>query len=450
MVPCMKDKFIGETTNNVARFFSLHPLGLLRYSAGMGPMLDLRSSLTELKETASDGCFGIRSFLDGKPSGNPLFLHLNDEDKGVEIIESLQAKGYYTIVSESLDEKVTPLFSGVILGDRMELGFGTTPRCVDDPNIRTAVLPLKLGKSIINTVFGAELPLFKPRDRVEFTVTGTPVGALEQRHIVWEVSEEEATMTNTEIGIWPNHVSEAIGDKCYGLLVANAMGFNVPFTTAFVPNMQPFSFGRPKDTGTVYTRTCPATKSPGHYPSQRGYHNPLYALKHPESLDENFVQSQHVPPLASMIVQQEVVAAYAGVCIFNTDQPMRVEGTKGYGDNFMLGDSHDDMPAEVTTKVEAIGLSLLQNIGNGEIEWVMHQDGTLFVVQLCKHKNVVLPTPEDFVEFAYKGHSDLERFREFCHNHDNSKGIVVTGGASELSHVGQIAKQYQIKAIFKD
>src|SRR4029453_19591588 len=77
---------------------------------------------------------------------------------------------------------------------------------------------------------------------------------------------------------WPNRFSRFLGDKVFGLLVADLLGLPVPATTAVGRRVAPFSFGRPTGSGERWLRTCPAEPVPGRFLTQRGRRRPFAPL----------------------------------------------------------------------------------------------------------------------------------------------------------------------------
>jgi glutathione synthase/RimK-type ligase-like ATP-grasp enzyme len=55
---------------------------------------------------------------------------------------------------------------------------------------------------------------------------------------------------------WPNRFSSILGDKAYGLLMANLAGVPVPRTLVIGRRIAPFTFGDVTGSFEFWTRTC--------------------------------------------------------------------------------------------------------------------------------------------------------------------------------------------------
>ena len=102
---------------------------------------------------------------------------------------------------------------------------------------------------------------------------------------------------------WPNRFSRLLGDKAFGLLVADLLGLPVPATTVVGRRVAPFGFGRPTGGGERWLRTCPAEPVPGRFMTQRGWRDPfaLLAAEDPSGTD-----------LVAVLAQEGVRARWSG------------------------------------------------------------------------------------------------------------------------------------------
>ena len=131
--------------------------------------------------------------------------------------------------------------------------------------------------ALLGTVYGFTPDLDgRPGERVEFGLHPLAAGVRQTHTIVWEREPVDAGPL-TAGPTWPNRFSRFLGDKAFGLLVADLLGLPVPATTAVGRRVAPFSFGRPTGSGERWLRTCPAEPVPGRFLTQRGWRDP-YAL----------------------------------------------------------------------------------------------------------------------------------------------------------------------------
>jgi hypothetical protein len=78
---------------------------------------------------------------------------------------------------------------------------------------------------------------------------------------------------------WPNRFSRFVGDKVFGLLVADAIGLAVPRTTAVSRKIAPFAFGLSTESCEWWTRTAPTEQVPGKFTTRRGWTDPFDLLR---------------------------------------------------------------------------------------------------------------------------------------------------------------------------
>ena len=69
----------------------------------------------------------------------------------------------------------------------------------------------------------------------------------------------------------PNRFSRMIGDKAFGLLMADRLGVAVPRTLVIGRRVAPFEFGQATGSAEVWLRTCPYEPHPGLYTTMQGW-----------------------------------------------------------------------------------------------------------------------------------------------------------------------------------
>ena len=86
--------------------------------------------------------------------------------------------------------------------------------------------------ALLGTVYGFTPDLDgRPGERVEFSLHPLAAGVRQTHTIVWEREPVDAGPL-TAGPTWPNRFSRFLGDKAFGLLVADLLGLPVPATTA--------------------------------------------------------------------------------------------------------------------------------------------------------------------------------------------------------------------------
>ena len=160
----------------------------------------------------------------------------------------------------------------MIQGDVIEFAPDDTPRCVEKEG--AASLPLAWGLSILRRVYGFEPDIVDAgKGRLEFSVHPRPRGWKKTHTLMWEYERSDNPPATANVA-WPNRFSRHIGDKAFGLLVADAIGLPIPRTTVFSRRVAPFSFGIPTGSFEVWTRTCPIEQEPGRFTTVKGWTDP--------------------------------------------------------------------------------------------------------------------------------------------------------------------------------
>jgi hypothetical protein len=96
--------------------------------------------------------------------------------------------------------------------------------------------------------------------------------------IIWEL-EDFGTQTTPARMAWPNRFSRLVGDKAFGLLIADAVGLPVPAATGVPRLLAPFHFGQTTGTGEFWIRTCPTEQVPGRFTTHRGWLDPFELMR---------------------------------------------------------------------------------------------------------------------------------------------------------------------------
>ena len=195
-----------------------------------------------------------------------------------DVLATLRARageGLHTIANETVDVDDGGV-SGVALGGLVEFAPGDTPRSVERPG--TVALAHDDALALLGTVYGFTPDLdSRPGERVEFSIHPLVAGVRQTHTIVWEAERVDPVRLTHRLA-WPNRFSRFIGDKAFGLLVADLHGLPVPATTVVGRRLAPFRFGRPTGTGERWLRTCPAEPAPGRFLTQRGWRDPFALL----------------------------------------------------------------------------------------------------------------------------------------------------------------------------
>lgn len=354
----------------------------------------------------------IRSFRPGHASGNPFAYDISDPAVVAAKTREFLGQGLSVIVNELIDVADggisgtfmpergicgTPDVSGVV-----EFAPGDTPRCVEHEAER---LPLAVFLPVVSNVWGRNVAgdfrqmLMRCAKmsggipgRVEFSLHPRPCGVRKEHAVLWQYDPCAKPLEDGAGWAAGNFVrrgpfSAWIGDKAFGLLLADAfaglMGkapYAVPWTMVLVRGsgkgrLAPFVFGEPTGSPEVWTRTCPAVRTPGVFATFRGWHDPV-ALMESEDPDGTAV--------ASCLVQQAVPAKWSGAAYARAGKSV-VEGVPHGGENYMIGTAGGCVVPETIREAVIRAMEAVSSFGGNDlpvrIEWAF--DGTrLWILQL--------------------------------------------------------------------
>jgi len=300
---------------------------------------------------------------------------------------------------------------------------------------------------MLKTVYGFSPKFnFEDKYRVEFSLHPRREGILREHTIIWEYEEFEKQKYDIKMK-WPNKFSQFIGDKTFGLIVADYLEFNVPYTTVISRNIAPFSFGKETGLKEKWIRTVPIIKEPGKYYTGDKWVDPFLLMQSEESKGSKEIN------IASILSQSAVESIYSGGAIVAKDEEDDIiEGVVGKGDDFMLGiHKKNSLPASLLDSLKVL-LDRIRGyysiLGEVSIEWVF--DGTqIWIVQLNQLNNsgrgkvIVFGNPIAYEKFSVS--EGLERLREKINEvKDKNIGIELLGDVGLCSHFGDLLRQSKV------
>lgn len=438
-----KDRSLDELARigNVAQFVSFVPEGstaVQQYSriAGFEPnhvFPDVRRAFAALLAASPDGTINLRSFTPDSPRSRDFHYGISDIDRAHTIADGLFRDGLFVIANETVDVSDGGI-SGVVQGGVIEFAPDDTPRCVEKEG--TASLPVAVGLRILHTVYGFEPEIIDANSgRLEFSIHPKPRGWKKTHTLMWEY-ESSDSLPATPSFVWPNNFSRHLGDKAFGLLIADAIGLPVPRTTVLARRVAPFSFGVPTGSHEVWTRTCPTEQEPGKFTTVKGWIDPfkLMANEDPDGRS-----------IASVLSQSAVKAEFSGAVITDHEGSALVEGTRGEGDRFMLGQRPPErLPATVVAAVSDVYSHAAQALGAVRFEWV-YDGERAWIVQLHKGgttSNAATLVPGEPKEWAvFKASSGLEELRRFLKDLPQDVGVRIEGEIGLTSHFADLLRK---------
>jgi hypothetical protein len=446
MVP-LKDELLCRLAAeaNVAQFISFGPGPDLprRHARVRGhppdqPFPDPAAAVQALLAAAPAGSVNVRSFRAGAAKGGPFTYGLTRTVDVLAVLTARAAEGLHTIANETVDVNDGGV-SGVALGGLVEFAPGDTPRAVERPG--TAALGHATALRLLETVYGFLPDLdASPGERVEFSIHPLVAGFRQTHTVLWE-REPAGPVALARRLVWPNAFSRFLGDKAFGLLVADLHGLPVPATTVVGRRVAPFSFGRPTGGGERWLRTCPAEPTPGRFLTRRGWSDP-FALLATEDPDGT--------RLAAVLAQEGVPARWSGAAMPGAGGGLLVEGVEGFGDDFMLArEAPVALPARVLDDVRRLGARAAAALGPVRFEWA-HDGDQAWVLQLhlatvAASATTVSPgTPARWHRFDPA--QGLDRLRDLIARVPAGEGVELTGDVGVTSHAGDLLRRAAIPA----
>jgi hypothetical protein len=434
---------------NIAQYISVEPNGQIKHiqiSNYVKKEDDLKELITILLKSSRSGAVNIRSFSPSIMKGNKLVYNkkICDIDDILFQVNQNCLDGKYSIVNENIDINDGGV-SGVVLGDIIEFAPKDTPKCVDKEGV--CLLEKNLGYHVLKTVYGFQPEInFGNEYRVEFSIHPNREGVKQTHTIVWEYELFENTKHGFKIN-WPNKFSKFIGDKTFGLIIADYLGLNVPFTTVIAREVAPFTFGKKTGLFEKWIRTCPIVKEAGKYYTGSQWIDPFILMQSEELKGDSPIN------IAAVLSQDAVEAIYSGGAIISKEKENDViEGVQGTGDQFMLGQAFKyDLPDDIKNELNNV-INKLRNyhdlLGEVSIEWV-YDGKDVWIVQLNQLKNsgygniIVHGKPQDYEQFNVE--KGLELLRDTIQSLQNKNiGIELVGDVGITSHFGDLLRQANI------
>jgi hypothetical protein len=427
---------------NVAQFVSFAPDLAQRHARVRGYEANhlfpsVEEAARSLLAAAPDKSVNVRSFAPGDFKGKPFAYGLTSAPDAVSKLKEFSDAGLHTILNETVDVADGGV-SGVAIGDLLEFAPGDTPRCVEKPG--TVSLPRAEGLRMLGTVYHFEPALgYDANWRVEFSVHPLRRGFRHDHTIIWEMEDVGASSYAADVR-WPNLFSRFVGDKAFGLLVADVLGLPVPRTTVFARNLAPFAFGAPTASGEFWIRTCPTEQDPGRFTTRRGWLDPFKLMR-----DEDPEGTR----IASVLAQEGVDAQHSGSLVTSHDGEVTVEGVRGYGDDFMVGRAgRESLPPEVREAVVALYERASARLGAVRFEWA-YDGRAAWVVQLHRGAtdssgNTVYPGEvASFRRFEVARGIDALRAL-ISEVQGTGEGIEVVGNVGITSHFGDLLRRARV------
>jgi hypothetical protein len=427
---------------NIAQFVSFGPgedpaPRFVHIASGPRQPLTLDEAIVSLIASSAEASVNVRSFDPTQPRGHDFIYGLRDAAVAAAEVRRLARGGLFTIVNETIDIHDGGV-SGVAAGDVLEFAPEDTPRAVEQPGV--ARLPRDLAVRVLSTVYGFEPDLDFPRHiRVEFSLHPRRRGTRATRTVIWE---EEAIDDAEHLHVdlrWPNRFSQFLGDKVFGLLVADAIGLPVPAATVVARRVAPFRFGRPTKGGEMWIRTAPVVQVPGRFKTARGWSDPFQLLQ-----DED----PDGTAIASVLAQDGVDAAYSGAAISTRDGVV-VEGVTGFGDEFMQGKAApEQLPQKIVDDVRVLHERTNSIVDSSRLEWA-HDGEIVWILQLhtglSPSSGLTIYPGTPTREQAFHVSDGLEPLRELVAAvAGTGEGIVLIGDVGITSHFGDVLRRAEI------
>ncbi|MHB1302633.1 MAG: hypothetical protein ACYCZB_04040 [Acidiphilium sp.] len=438
-----KDISLDKLANvgNVAQFVSFSP-------ARNGPQQEFcriagyqpnemfegpHEAIAALLATSPEGTVNVRSYAPDSPRSKEFVYGIPSVAEALGAVTRLAGDGLHVIVNETVDVADGGV-SGVMLGGLIEFSPDDTPRCVEKPG--TASLPLNWGLDLIERVYNVRPDVPLTPGRLEFSVHPVRRGWKRSHTLAWEFEAGAEGPGVAPSLAWPNRFSSLVGDKAYGLLMADAAGLPVPRTLVICRRIAPFEFGTVTGLREKWTRTCPTTPEPGLFTTVRGWCDPFALLAREDPAGDR---------IASVLSQDAVSAAFSGAALVGGDGRLVIEGVAGEGDSFMLGlKMPQSLPEVISRDVELAYRKATRHFGPVRFEWV-HDGSMAWVVQL--HRGATDSTSTSIVPgeaanwLRLDTAAGIERLRDVLASVTAGTGIVLVGEVGLTSHVADLLRK---------
>jgi hypothetical protein len=427
---------------NVAQFVSFGPDLVQRHAwiRGLPPghrFSSLEEAVAAILAAAPESSVNVRCFEPQSPKSRAFLYGETAGEKIAGELRRMAAEGLYTILNETVDV-LDGGVSGVAFGDTLELAPGDTPRCVEKPD--AAGFPRDLGLRVLETVYGFRPALpAKTEQRVEFSLHPMRRGYRAEHTILWETEEPGPPPSAPRIA-WPNRFSRHLGDKAFGLLMADALGLPVPRTRVIPRGLALFSFGTPTGAGETWLRTCPREQVPGRFTTCHGWADPFRLLQEEDPAGDL---------IASVLAQDGVEARFSGALVTGSDGEPLIEGVAGAGDQFMLGrQAPEELPPEIAGSLRDLYRRAAGRLGAVRFEWA-HDGARPWILQLHRGASagsgrVIFPgEPARFhpLETA----AGIDALRALISRVEGTgEGVVLVGRVGVTSHFGDLLRRARI------
>ncbi len=442
----LKDAVLDRVAEhaNVAQFVSFGPgpEPVPRYARVFGDVgedanASVGDAVRHLLANSPEGTVNLRTFRRGDSKSSAFLYGIADPEEVIARVREFTADGFYVIVNETIDVNDGGV-SGVSYAGILEFAPDDTPRAVEKPG--TAALSRREGLDLLEQVyrFRPDLPENAGR-RVEFSIHPLRRGFRHEHTVIWE--EEAGEDIDLEARLtWPNRFSRLVGDKVYGLLIADVLGAPVPRTLVISRKVAPFSFGSSTSTHEVWVRTAPAEQVPGHFATQKGWTDPFALLEREDPASEF---------LASVAVQAAVETIHAGAAAFTASGDLMIEGVMGEGDAFMMGSAPpSELPPNVTALVQSTAAQMYERLGPSRFEWA-YDGSRVWILQLHSgaipsHGLTIYPgEPVEERQFAVE--QGLPALRALASELEGTNvGVVLLGNVGITSHFGDVLRRARV------
>lgn len=456
------DNLIINKVSNIAQFVSFEPNPNLKTrfihinDFDNNNELSNKEIIEKLILSAPSKAVNIRSFSRKAMKGNKLVYNkvIDDIDEILETIKENSLDNKYSIVNENIDINDCGV-SGVVLGEVIEFSPEDTPKCVEKEGICS--LPREIGLKILRNVYGFSPDInFDNNYRVEFSIHPSRQGVKKQHTIIWEYEYYEKVDYQRKIS-WPNNFSRFIGDKVFGLLIADSLGIMVPKTTVISRKIAPFTFGIATGLNEKWIRTCPIKKEPGKFYTGSNWIDPFKLMSEEEAKGSSELN------IASIISQDSVEALYSGASfVTEYEKNDLIEGVSGNGDKFMVGEQNKlELPTEIIEAVMTLNSKIRSfhtELGDVSVEWV-YDGNTVWLVQLnqLKGDGKYNNSERNVIVHGYPSHYEKVFVRDGLDSlrskidllKDKNLGIELIGDIGVTSHFGDLLRLANIPSILK-
>lgn len=299
---------LGDT-HNTAQFVSFSPQIEKRYTRILGEerlVQDIPENyISTLIEQSEEKAVNISTFTSDF-SEAPIVQNLKSSGEVVENINRFAAEGLYTLINEKIDTNDSGIL-GNARGSILEFGPFNSAN-----SLKNCSFEIVSGLQLLEKIYGFLPNIGRPfSDKLQWSIHSVKKGLKKENTIIWETVVDPEWQTVKPEFNYPNNFSLFLGNKLYGLLIADLLGFIVPKTLVFSRNVPPFTFGVETFSKEIFMRVAAnQIRFNASALNKFGWLDPFKLLQEDRTSD-----------ISSVLIQDKIIEKFSGSCRIENNKP---------------------------------------------------------------------------------------------------------------------------------